>query len=736
MLNFSELQRRSVLRVAAAYLVVGWLLTEVLTTILPTLGAPDWASKAVILSFVFGFIPAVVLSWIYELTPSGLRKEKDGSGDEVGGTVPVGRLEYLTIGCVILATIFLAISFSVKQSPNESNTGVAAVSAESIAVLPFVNMSNDKDNDYFSDGLTETLLHMLAQIPDLKVAARTSSFAFKGKNMDIRQIAEALQVAHVLEGSVQQSGSRVRITAQLIRASDGYHVWSESFDVDDDDIFAIQDKIAKTIGFELSATLLGTDDNPMIAGVATEDPDAYDLYLQALKHRATFSYTGLAAAEDLLKGALLIDPDFLDAKTELANNYLHQSETGMMSRDVALASVIAITDQVLLESPKDIGARAIHVFAQASQNATSGDSSSLASAIDELEVLVASHPREYLPRRLLSRMLKGVQRSEAALQLQKESLSFDPYNARIHFEIGSLYLSLDRLEEARAALLASLEIEPNQPNAFLELSQIALNSGNGVDYLQQSLKAMALDPRDHEIPGFIAAFLYQLGLVEEADDFRKRVLAIAPASAVAYRIELLRAISLDDEAAGLTAARRTIEGGIDDRQFAFGGAVQYLLRTAASHGTIDVESAYLEQHWPGILDVDAPVITIRYLTAQRIAFDAWSTTLPREELLRRVARVEAIAASYGVDLRQDHDARMAIMALQGGVEGAIELALSDVIIPSVLTNLDWRRRFAQAQYVEMMADPRIQVALQAWETEEAEVRDKVRDFLFDLSSTP
>ena len=204
---FTELKRRNVLRVAAAYLVVGWLLTEVLTTILPTLGAPEWAAKAIILSFAFGFVPAVVLSWVYELTPDGIRKDTNE-----GTNIPIGKLDYLTILGVMMVVVSAAV-LSAVQSTGESASNPAVISNESVAVLPFVNMSKDEDNEYLSDGLTETLLHMLAQIPDLKVAARTSSFAFKGKSMDVREIAATLQVAHILEGSVQQFGNRIRITA-------------------------------------------------------------------------------------------------------------------------------------------------------------------------------------------------------------------------------------------------------------------------------------------------------------------------------------------------------------------------------------------------------------------------------------------------------------------------------------------------------------------------------------------
>jgi tetratricopeptide (TPR) repeat protein len=574
----------------------------------------------------------------------------------------------------------------------------------------------------------------LAQIPDLKVAARTSSFAFKGKNMDIRQIAEALQVAHVLEGSVQQVGNRIRITAQLIRASDGYHVWSESFDRNSDDIFGIQDEIALKVGSALSASLLGTGDKTAVAGVGTDNPDAYDLYLQALKQRKTFSYGGLAAAEQLLKGALTIDPNFLDAKTELAGNYLHQLETGSMNQNEAFSAVTAITDQVLAASPENAGARAIQIFMQASPGTTEISTMSMDDAILELEVIVAANPREIQARSLLSRLLQATQQSNRALAMQLEALERDPYNARIHYEIGSLYIHLDEFEKARSAIQTSLDIEPMQPNAYLQLGDLALMSGDGVDYLQQCLKAMEVDSKDHEIPGFIAAFLYPLGLVEEADDFRNRVRAIAPTSAIAYRIELLRSISLGDTAGSLAAARKAIEDNVEDRQFAFAGAVQYLLRQAVRSGTVEAESDYLEQHAPGIFDVDAAAVPGKFLYAQRLALDAWYVSLEPDELLRRMARIREIVVSYGIDPLQNPGTRVDMMVLQNNTAAAIELALSDVFTRPVLLDQNWRTRFSQAQYTDFVADPRIQTAMQKWEAEELAVRDQVKRYLLDLSA--
>src|SRR5210317_1607949 len=307
----AELRRRNVFRVAAAYLLGGWLLTEVLTTILPTLGAPEWAARAVILIFAFGFIPAVVLAWFFEITPDGIKRDHEVDFDDPDKQRQVRKLDQLTIATAVVLIIFVGL-FSARHTADDPTPIDLGISATSVAVLPFQNMSGDKDNEYFSDGLTETLLHMLAQIPDLKVAARTSSFAFKGQNKSIQEIAAELEVAHILEGSVQHAGDQIRITAQLIRASDGFHVWSKNFDREFTDVFAIQDEIATQVGNALSVSLLGTDAESKLAGITTNDYDAYELYLQARKERATYSYVGLLAAENLLKGALLIDPDFIE----------------------------------------------------------------------------------------------------------------------------------------------------------------------------------------------------------------------------------------------------------------------------------------------------------------------------------------------------------------------------------------------------------------------------------------
>lgn len=730
----AELRRRSVFKVAAAYLVVGWLLTEVLTTILPELGAPVWAPRAVILIFAFGFIPAVVFSWFYELTPEGIKRDDEVVHDESAPHKTSRKFEYFTVVAVVVLIVIVGL-FSARQTGNElPPVADAEVQTASVAVLPFVNMSSDEDNEYFSDGLTETLLHMLAQVPNLQVAARTSSFAFKGQNRSVREIAAALGVAHILEGSVQRAGDSVRITAQLIRASDGFHVWSSSFDRTLDNIFDIQDEIAQKVGFALSESLLGATDS-QLASIQTRNPDAYDLYLQARRERATYSYGGLKAAEDLLKGALLIDPDFIEAKTELATSYIHQQETGLMSQQDAFSQVTAICEQVLAVRPDDVVARAVRAYVDAVPRALDGDAEALPRAAQELEALVAEAPDELQVRILLVRTYQYLQQPEKPATLLEDAAKQDPFNPQIHYELGRMYVALERWEDARASLERSLDIEPAQPNAYTILAGISLHAGDGVAYVQHLLKAVEIDPRDHELPGMLVAFLYNLELFEAGDDLRDRVITISPTSEVAYRTEMLRAIRSGDERAALTSARRAIEDGVENRQFTYGFAVQYLLRSAIRTGTLEEEFAWLDEQSPGILDVNAATTPQKHRVAQAVAFDAWYTSLPREELLSRIDKAIQIGESMGFDPEESPIVHLNVLAMRGEIQEAIEVALSGVFSRSVAMNLDWRATFAQAQFAEVVGDPRIQAAMQHWEDEEASLRGQVQTYLSDLMAS-
>ena len=357
-----ELKRRNVARVAVLYVIASWLLlqvTDVLSSLLPV---PDWAGSLVVMLLVLGFFPVMIFSWVYELTPEGLKREKDidrsqsitpetGSKiniliivmlvlaiaavvvDQLIGQVSpfvlIGVVVLLVVAAIVLARLVPsatanAVSAGAAVRTAESGTKPAGSMRKAIAVLPFVNMSSDDEQEYFSDGLSEELLNLLTKIPELQVAARTSSFSFKGQDLEIQEIAKRLKVAHVLEGSVRKSGDRVRITAQLIQAEGGYHLWSETYDRTLDDIFAIQDEIAAEVVDQLRITLLGAAPT-----VQETDPGAYTLVLQArhLTHQSTTE--SWEQSVSLYRQALAIAPDYAPAWVGLANVYTRQSEKGL-----------------------------------------------------------------------------------------------------------------------------------------------------------------------------------------------------------------------------------------------------------------------------------------------------------------------------------------------------------------------------------------------------------------------
>src|SRR5678815_3443770 len=259
---FAELRRRNVFRAGAAYLALGWVVVQITATLVPALNLPSSLVPIVTWIGVIGFPFVIMFSWIYEMTPEGLKRESQVDRSASITHITSRRLDYIIIGLLVLAIGLFAFDRFIprrveppavsREAPtpavSSASTPLAASAApaasdNSIAVLPFVNMSSDKEQEYFSDGITEELLNLLAKIPQLQVTARTSSFSFKGRNTAIPEIARTLHVAHVLEGSVRKAGNSVRITAQLIKADTGNHLWSQTYDRKLDDIFAIQDEI-------------------------------------------------------------------------------------------------------------------------------------------------------------------------------------------------------------------------------------------------------------------------------------------------------------------------------------------------------------------------------------------------------------------------------------------------------------------------------------------------------------
>jgi len=328
----AELKRRNVIRMAGLYLVGAWLITQVAGTILPMFGAPDWIARTVVILLAIGFVPALVFSWVFELTPGGLKRDSEVQPAESIAPQTARRLDRLLLAVMAVALAYFAVDKFVLAPARDAPTSPAlatpnaagvpapvtsAIDSKSIAVLAFANMSADPDNEYFSDGVAEEILNALAKIEDLKVAGRTSSFYFKGRNEPLAAIGSALGVAHVLEGSVRKQGERLRISAKLLRVSDGVEMWTDTFDGTDADIFALQEKIAQQVTSELKVALNAGQQARLIDS-GTANPEAYALYL-----RATDAFNRRAAAEFVgaisqLEQSIALDPGFARAYSRMA----------------------------------------------------------------------------------------------------------------------------------------------------------------------------------------------------------------------------------------------------------------------------------------------------------------------------------------------------------------------------------------------------------------------------------
>ena len=314
-----EIQRRNVSKVALVYVIAGWLTMQVVDVMFPALKLPEWLTSAVAAFLIIGFPFALIFAWAFEMTPEGIKREKDVDRDESITPKTGQKLNHTVLIILAIAVGFLLFDkFMLQPDPATHDEPVAAAPDEkpSIAVLPFVNMSGDEENEYFSDGLSEELLNLLAKIPQLHVAGRTSSFKFKDTNEDLRIIGDALNVRHVLEGSVRKSGTRLRITAQLVDTDNGYHLWSDTYDRDLTDIFAIQDEIAGHVVEALKAHLLGAE--VAVANQGTTNVDAYNEYLRGSYFLEHTSAENLEKATEAFEEAIRLDPGFARAYAALA----------------------------------------------------------------------------------------------------------------------------------------------------------------------------------------------------------------------------------------------------------------------------------------------------------------------------------------------------------------------------------------------------------------------------------
>ena len=329
---FAELRRRNVYKVAVAYIVAGWALSQGIAQVFPVFDVPNWAIRLIVLLIIIGLPIALVLAWMFELTPQGIKRTETADAMPPSAFRKKHTWIYVVVigGLVSIGLFFLGryTALTTGGPPGEN------LPAKSIAVLPFENLSDDKNTAYFSDGITEEILNALAQIPNLKVAARRSAFQFKGTDLDLRKIGQVLGVAHILEGSLQKAGDQVRINVQLVDVQNGLQAWSEKYDRKLDNVFAVEDEIAKAIATKLRVQLTGGAGQPLVVD-STNNPQAHELYLRGLTLLAARG-PGLLEARDSFQKAVNLDANYAQAWAALAVTELILPSYGLDSFDASL----------------------------------------------------------------------------------------------------------------------------------------------------------------------------------------------------------------------------------------------------------------------------------------------------------------------------------------------------------------------------------------------------------------
>jgi len=486
---FQELRRRNVFRVAIGYIVSSWLLAQVADLVLENIGSPDWVMQTIMLVLALGFPVVVFFSWAYEVTPEGIKRESEIDRSQSITHVTGRKLDRAIVAVLIVALAYFAYdkfvlgpkrAAELVEGMQQVVTGQAKVEPEataepdnSIAVLPFVNMSGDEENEYFSDGLSEELLNSLSRIRELKVTGRTSSFAFKGENLDLREIGEKLNVAYVLEGSVRKADNRVRITAQLIKTNDGFHHWSQAFDRELDDIFAIQQEIANQVASAMRVTLFGEKSG---SSGETRNAEAYEAYLRGnfVMQRNPDDEELLDQARAHFERALTIDPDYLSAWFGMYDYWSRRNRNGMGDLDFAKAEMRRIADRMAQIAPLSEQA----LLGQGRSAMIAYEWAKALKFHQEARNLYPGSPDAHfyfsMLQFFLANLPKSLEGAEAAVQI-------DPLSLLALVQLSLVNSQMGRCDETKSIAARAHEIEPDYVRVRGAVGYCILMSGGDAD---------------------------------------------------------------------------------------------------------------------------------------------------------------------------------------------------------------------------------------------------------------
>ena len=476
---FAELKRRNVYKVAIAYIVAGWALSQGIAQVFPVFDIPNWAIRLIVLLIILGLPIAVVLAWMFELTPQGIKRTETADAMPAAASQRKKHvwIYIVVIGAAISIGLFFLGRYTASNSASAARTEAATgstVSQKSIAVLPFDNLSRDPDNAYFAEGVQDEILTRLAKVADLKVISRTSTQHFKSAPENLPQIAKQLGVMNILEGSVQKAADQVRVNVQLINALSDAHLWADTYDRKLTDIFAVESEIAQNVADALQAKLTGSEKSS-IAKAPTANPEAYELYLKGRFFWNKRTGTDLRKAIDYFNQAIAHDPNYALAYAGVADSYLLLPNYGGTSTRESIPPARAAAMKAL-ELDDSL----------AEAHASSG-------LLDTLEL-----------------------RPERAISDFKRAIELKPNYATAHHWLGLGYMSLGRFDQAIAEGKRALELDPLSLIINADFAWMYFNARRYAEAEAQARKTLEIDPRFFLAHNYLGVALQFKGHLNEA----------------------------------------------------------------------------------------------------------------------------------------------------------------------------------------------------------------------------
>jgi serine/threonine-protein kinase len=524
---FSELKRRNVYKVAVAYIVAGWALSQGIAQVFPVFDVPNWAIRLVVLLIIIGFPIALIIAWAFEVTPEGIKRTEaaDAAGQRSRG---VTWIYVVLIGAALSVGLFFVGRYTAGHAAPRQSEAATTVPAKSIAVLPLVNESGDPKDEYFSDGLSEELIAALAQISGLKVIGRSSSFRFKDRKEEPRAIGEKLGVSTLLDGTVRKQGDRVRIVAELVNAADGIQLWTRTFDRQLKDIFAVQQEIAKAVAESLKVKLFGTQENP--SQIATNNVEAHNAFLQGHFHFLRRNVDDYRKAISYFDRAIELDPNYALAYAERAEAWTMSGDlTGQ--RPTAYPKARTDAEKAVAIAPGLAEARAalgwVHFFGEWK----------FADGLRELKRAKELSPTNPTANDLLARVIVYLGRIDEAERQAREAVELDPLSVATQFNLARVLFFAGKLDEADAAGRKVAELQPSSSSSHRWQVLVAFQRGDG----ETALREAQLEP-DKGFRSFELALAYHLlGDRKEADAALADLIARAR-DGFAYQIAQIYAV--------------------------------------------------------------------------------------------------------------------------------------------------------------------------------------------------